>query len=191
MRYGIDIDGVLADFVKGFSQLGEEFKGTKYEWNLNLSEWGLGLTRAQEQKGWEKVAADPYFWTGLDVLNRFPQELLSPTDVVYFITKRKETPGRNTAQEAAKWLLQEQDIMFPTVLAIPNKGEVCRALKVDAFIDDKPENCWDVRMESLDTKVFLMEQPWNQWERVHAKEFVITPLERVKTLEEFFERSNG
>lgn len=180
MRYGIDIDGVLANFVQGFASLGEEFQGTHYEWNLDLSSWGLGLTREQEQAGWRKVTADPNFWLNLDVLNRFPQELLKPMDVVYFITKRKETPGRSTAQDAARWLRNKQNIELPTVLALDNKGETCRALKVDAFIDDKPENCWDVMKESPNTKVFLMDQPWNQWD---------TKVPRVKTLEEFFEQT--
>ena len=176
MRYGIDIDGVLADFVKGFASLND---GT---WQLDLSSWGLGLTREQELDGWKKVTEDADFWLDLDVLNRFPQERLAPMDVVYFITKRKETPGRSTAQEAAKWLYKKQGIAFPTVLALDNKGETCRALKVDAFIDDKPENCWDVMSQSPTTRVFLMDQPWNQWD---------TKVTRVKSLEEFFDRAQG
>ena len=165
---------MLADFVKGFASLSD---GT---WSLDLSSWGLGLTREQELQGWAKVTADPTFWIGLAVLNRFPQELLKPSDVVYFITKRKEIPGRSTAQEAAQWLHEKQNIQYPTVLALANKGEVCKALAVDAFIDDKPENCWDVMENSPITQVFLMDQPWNRWD---------TKVQRVQTLEEFFERS--
>lgn len=182
MRYGIDIDGVLADFVKGFASLGETFKGTHREWKLNLDSWGLGLTRAQEQEGWKLVTANPTFWLDLEVLNRFPQERLAPMDVVYFITKRKETPGRSTAQDAAKWLRDKQGVELPTVLALNNKGETCRTLAVNAFIDDKPENCWDVMEKSPTTLTCLMDQPWNQWD---------TKIPRVYTLEEFFDRAQG
>lgn len=182
MIYGVDIDGVLANFVKGFAALGEEFKGTHYEWDLDLSSWGLGLTKPQELAGWAKVTADPGFWLNLEVLNRFPQERLGPEDVVYFITKRKKTPGRSTAQDAARWLREKQGIELPTVLALDNKGETCRALKVDIFVDDKPENCWDVMQESPKTHVVLMDQPWNQWD---------TKVPRVYTLEEFFDRAQG
>lgn len=177
MRYGIDVDGVLADFVGGFGEL-----ASTLGYAINPDSWGLGLSREQEQDVWKLVEANHDFWTGLDVLNQFPHELVKLTDVVYFITKRKQTPGRSTDTETATWLNKVQAVQLPTVLAIPNKGEVCRALKVDAFIDDKPENCWDVMDESPKTKVFLMNQPWNQWD---------TRVTRVKSLEEFFERSNG
>jgi len=177
LRYGIDVDGVLADFVGGFSTQIAEFGYT-----INPDSWGLGLTKEQEQTGWNMVTVNLNFWTGLDVLNQFPHERVKLTDVVYFITKRKQTPGRSTDRETALWLRDKQGIELPTVLAIPNKGEVCRALKVEAFIDDKPENCWDVMDESPATKVFLMNQPWNQWD---------TRVTRVHTLEEFFDRAQG
>lgn len=178
MTYGIDIDGVLADFVRGFGDLARTLG---YE--IVPNNWGLGLTREQEQAVWKLVEEKNDFWLTLPVLNYFPQDMLKVDDVVYFITKRKPTPGRSTSNDTANWIgftLDWND--FPTVLAIPNKGEVCRALKVDAFIDDKPENCWDVMDKSPATKVFLMDQPWNQWD---------TRVSRVKSLEEFIERSNG
>ena len=173
MRYGIDVDGVLADFVGGFTKLANSLG-----YSVNPDSWGLGLSREQEQACWKLVEADPNFWTGLDALNQFPK--VQDTDVVYFITKRKQTPGRSTDRETGTWLRDKQGLELPTVLAIPNKGEVCRALKVDAFIDDKPENCWDVLDNSATTKVFLLDQPWNQWD---------TRVTRIHSLEEFFERS--
>lgn len=174
MKIGFDIDGVLADFVSGFAALVPEYK-------IDKSSWGLGLTKTQENVGWRRVDANPEFWYNLDVLNALP--VIGSQHEVFFITKRRHTPGQlPTSTSAANWLHDKQGVTFPTVLALSNKGEACRAIKIDSFIDDKPENCWDVLDNSPNTKVFLLDQPWNKWD---------TRVRRVRTLDQYLEEVLG
>jgi hypothetical protein len=42
-----------------------------------------------------------------------------------------------------------------------NKGPLAEALKLDYFLDDKPENCEDVNDCAPGCRVFLREWPWN------------------------------
>ena len=68
------------------------------------------------------------------------------------------------------------------VIVTKNKGEVCRALELDAFIDDKPSNCEDVVNEVIrPIKVFLHDASHNQG-------FIGRDIRRVKDLSEFFQR---
>jgi uncharacterized HAD superfamily protein len=70
-----------------------------------------------------------------------------------------------------------------TVLISSEKGLCARALNLDYYIDDKWENCVDVGMES-NTKVYLLDRPWNQSEYNVIGGFVDY---RVNTVGEFWE----
>lgn len=174
LKIGFDIDGVLADFVSGFAALLPEYE-------IDSFSWGLGLTKEQERVGWKRVDASPSFWYDLAILNSLPA--IDPQHEVFFITKRRHTPGQEpTSISAARWLHDKLGVSLPTVLALSNKGEVCRAIGIDTFIDDKPENCWDVQDESPNTETFLFDQPWNRHD---------TRVLRVKTLDEYLEKVIG
>lgn len=169
MKLGIDIDGVLADFVQGFTK-----KVATLGYKVDASSWGLGLTDSQQNEGWKLIDQDPDFWYDLAVIE-WPR--WHHADVVYYITKRRVPPGRPVEHDAAAWLCKHIDER-PFVISTGRKGDVCNALEIDAFIDDKPENCQDVIDKSPRTQVFLRNQPWNQDSKI----------QRVNSVGEFLEQ---
>jgi len=161
---GIDIDGVLADFVTSFCIKVEQVTGkvigkVPHRWSWYLDE---GVTEVEADKVWKEIAAYPHFWYGLGPYPGARQvvEALNHVDGVhdiYFMTTRP--PGAKYWTE--QWL---QDLGFhnPTVLITARKGLACQALGVEVFIDDKPENALEVyRALPPTARVYMLSQPWN------------------------------
>jgi uncharacterized HAD superfamily protein len=180
LRIGIDVDGVLANFVGSFGRAAQKQFGIQ----INDSTWGLGMTEHEQKQVWAYTDTIPNWW---DTLTPYTDALnlrlkLKPDDVVYFITTRRSSKYATVERQTATWLKKALSISMPFVVSASNKGEVCKALKLQAFVDDKPENCQDIADYS-DTKVYLLDRPWNQ----EAK------FDRVKNVGEFIDtiRQNG
>ncbi len=111
------------------------------------------------------------FWATLDPLPGAREVLAGLArqrdagDDIYFLTAR---PGRY-AKQFTEWWLEGQGYDCPTVLISRDKGSVCQGLKVEFFIDDKPENCREVKAYCPRTEVFLLDRP-------HNRSFVVTPF---------------
>lgn len=194
MRIGFDVDGVLARFNEAFEErlilvTGEDrlrgYPGDKYLcWNWPEAH---GYSEKQISATWDSVKQDPYFWQRLSPYldaHRVVQELdwrqHNLFDEVYYVTAR---PGIRVRFQTEAWLegLSASYSGRKTVLISSQKGLVARALELDAYIDDKWENCLDViaattpvgginyPSHSFDggiiraprTKVFLVNRPWN------------------------------
>lgn len=161
---GIDIDGVLADFVTALNDLafrvtGKHLQNPPLTWNYQREPGGL--TPEEESKLWGMVQSSG-FWQRIRPLASMVEfgrlrklEFYHP---LYFITTRG---GDYAKWETEEWL-RGQDFHNPTVLISPNKGPVARGLGLTHFLDDKPENCLDVWKESPETKVYLLDATYNQ-----------------------------
>lgn len=186
MRIGLDLDGVLADFNTAFISL------IKQQLDITLPPpddtyphvWAYhregGVTKEQDTVLWEKIR-NTDFWNRLMpypetvTLLRYTNMMRWGGDGIYFITTR---PGQNAKYHTEQWL-DRWGAQQPTVLIAGDeaaKGQLAQGLKLDAFIDDKPENCFEVSKATRKTEAlginadvfsypcqtFLLDRPYNR-----------------------------
>lgn len=204
MIYGVDIDGVLADFNSGFISLIKEMTGKELPkvsstypavWNYHRED-SLGVnkvTNKEETAVWERIKAGG-FWRSLDI-TKDGRDALSWLNMmryeghqIYFITSR---PGVYAKYLTEDWLSQ-YGYRNPTVLVVQSdraKGQLAAGLGFDVFIDDKPNNCLEVAVFSK-AAVFLVNQPYNQGD-VFKNMSGADDIVRVDSALEALERSIG
>lgn len=164
MKIGIDVDGVLADFVEGFRPLarrvtGKPCEGDQKLWDFN--DWGL--TEEDISTCWNHLKNTANFWMDL---NPYPDAYLvtplSKDHTLYFITTRVPTKGSSVEYQTAAWIYTYFGILYPTVIVTKHKGRVARALELDAFIDDKKENLYNIAYRSPSTKLYIRSHSYNE-----------------------------
>ena len=185
MLIGIDVDGVIANFTDAAREVCKKLYGKPADY-LKQTEWDfqcLGITAEEETKMWWEIDATPNWWLSL---KRLPHteylELLSDTCDLLFITKRRYSTVYSIAQQTQRWLATHTKVQNPSVIVTKDKGKLCRLLKVDYFIDDKFENCVDVKKKSPNTKVFVKEELYNK------RQALAFGLPTVVTFNEFARR---
>ena len=163
---GCDLDGVLFNFSKSFNDAANRRYGrpdvsTKWaDWNGS----NLGLTKEEFKQTWCDIAATVNFWETVTVMPHVNRELVWTLDdahTVYFPTARAHTSGRPVGKQTARAIHANFDIPYPAVFVSNEKGPMAQALQYDYFIDDKPENCIDVKKALPNCKVFLVSLPHN------------------------------
>ncbi len=162
-----DIDGVLADFILGYTKLGMKMGFLNHAWStLSQREWDMPeIPKMQQSAIWEKIKQDSWFWTELEPLqdkNTFEEinDLECLGSAVYFVTSR---PGVNVKNQTELWL-KERGILRPTVLISSLKGQIASGLKATHLIDDKAGNCVYVAYESPRTQVYLLDREYNRFD---------------------------
>ena len=192
-RLGIDIDGVLANFVDPFCDfyartVGRDlFPPRPYEppcWEFPRH---CGYTLDEDRKAWTAVAADEYFWERLLMYPSagWPYQRLMEWSIlgahdVYFMTNRK---GLHVKQQTERWLrCRYNGRAVPTVLITDNKPYAAIALHLDALIDDYHQNTQEMALAVPTCHTYLLNRSWN------AQEHAGIDVVRVDTLEEMFRR---
>jgi uncharacterized HAD superfamily protein len=175
VKIGIDLDGVLVNFNNDYARLITELN-PDISFPVNDPNWppcwhyerAAGLTKAQESEVWRIITAPTsLFWQHLP---EYPetreaclllQEMRLQGHELYFITSR---PGRTAKVQTERWLMSK-GLISPTVLVVSQmslKAPLEEGLELDAFIDDKPENCDDAVKARPEAAVFMPDRPYNR-----------------------------
>jgi len=111
------------------------------------------LTRRQQRDLWEAVRTTENFWESLQetepgIVARLATLARERRWEVIFITQRPSSAGETTQMQTQRWLAAH-GFDQPSVYVIRGtRGKVADALSLDVVVDDRPENCLDVKLES-------------------------------------------
>lgn len=111
------------------------------------------LTRHQQHEIRETVRSTRNFWESLPETEPGAVARLATLAVerqweVIFITQRPSSGGDMTQIQTQRWLVAH-GFDLPSVFVIKgSRGKVAAALSLDIVVDDRPENCLDVKLES-------------------------------------------
>lgn len=170
MRIGFDIDGVLAAFIPAYERMFVLETGRNTfppigpdsvpEWNWPTR---YGYTSEETRAVWARINSNSAFWKTLEPTPDFDaffdwQVWQTPDVEMYFVTSR---PGTCPKDQTEQWFLRHLGTV-PTVLISDEKGMVCRALKLDYYVDDKLENIEDVAVKSPQTFAYLLDRAYNR-----------------------------
>lgn len=196
--YGIDVDGVLANFIHSFCELLiSQTREDRFPTNWQLDPgfpctWHFpqhhGYSNEQVHKAWEALCADRQFWNLLHPHAKAlgDLQLIPEGEAVYFITARSGRTALHQTQTWLKWHIPQFLRRHQcSVLITTNKGAAARALKLDFYIDDYHSNVNDVVSNSPNTLTFLLNKPYN------VREFVDSRVIRVDRVQEALARFRG
>jgi hypothetical protein len=174
LRLGFDMDGVVADLNAALArEAGRLFPGTERAVHATaqavappapsaetpdadapaLTPPALALTPRQERELWAAVKAIPNFWETLDetepgIVARLAATARERRWEVMFLTSRPSTAGDIVQVQSQRWL-RRLGFEFPALYVVStSRGRIAHALELDVVVDDRPENCLDIAMDS-------------------------------------------
>jgi uncharacterized HAD superfamily protein len=184
LRVGFDLDGTVADMYSALRReaiklFGEEVlhtaptasapqdakqeqtpqpKAEDDQTTLAIQE--LRLTSRQQNQLWDHVKQIENFWSTLPelepgIISRIARSARERRWEVIFLTTRPSTKGDLVQLQSQQWL-DAHGFHYPSVFVVQrSRGKIADALHLDAFVDDRPENCLDIAVESK-AKVILV-----------------------------------
>lgn len=190
----LDVDGVISDFIWGFTRLGAKYGGLPSS-TMEQVEWDSfpGLLPSHEQLIWDEISQSNYFWQSLPLLlnpleTQGIRALYRAECQVYFVTNRL---GHNVRQQTEAWLLNRLELPSwanPTVIMARSKGEVAKAIMADFSIDDKAENAWCIgwlttpqNSKTPDCRSYILDRKYNQYDHKIGS----SKIRRVPTVQAF------
>ena len=120
----------------------------------------LHLTSRQQSQLWDHVKQIENFWTTLPelepgIISRIAKAASDRRWEIMFLTTRPSTKGELVQLQSQRWL-EAHGFQYPSVFVVQrSRGKIADALHLDAFVDDRPENCLDIAVESK-AKVILV-----------------------------------
>jgi uncharacterized HAD superfamily protein len=185
-KYGIDLDGVVFDFVSAFMAFinKKENKSlaysdiTDYYWHncidwLDKDMWNKHFNVFGHSGGYARL---PFYDGAKEGLTTLVDD---PDTEVHIITQRPDYSELDTLWAVGlNFNISKHNITLSKACSLGgSKAWDVIGLGVDVFLDDANHNVFDVA-ENTDAKVYLMDQPYNQgW--THPK------ITRVKDWNEF------
>jgi hypothetical protein len=118
------------------------------------------LSIGQQRRLWRHVLETENFWETLNetesgMIARLAVVALERRWEVIFITQRPSSAGDTCQVQSQRWLARH-GFVFPSVFVIRgSRGKVASALDLDVVVDDRPDNCLDVVLDSR-ARAFLV-----------------------------------
>jgi hypothetical protein len=174
LRLGFDMDGVIADLnaalVREARRLFPAFDPSQTAAPgpaggvptadpavavdpAEVTPSSLRLTSRQERQLWDAVREIENFWETLSETEAGIVQRLAATSAarrweVMFLTSRPRTAGDIVQVQSQRWL-QRLGFPLPSLYVVStSRGRIANALELDVVVDDRPENCLDVAIES-------------------------------------------
>jgi hypothetical protein len=112
-----------------------------------------GLSSRQQRDLWRAVCARENFWETLDEIE--PGALAQLFAVatkrrweIIFLTSRPESAGDTAQLQSHRWLAAH-GFPAPSIFVVHgSRGKIAAALALDVLVDDRPENCLDISIDS-------------------------------------------
>jgi hypothetical protein len=127
----------------------------------------LGMTSRQQSRLWRHVESLENFWQGLaelepGVITRLASVATERRWEVIFLTKRPETVGATAQVQSQRWL-ESRGFPLPSVFVVQgSRGRIAAALGLDIVVDDRPENCLDVVVDSKARAILVWREDESQ-----------------------------
>lgn len=180
MRIGVDLDGVCADFMLGFSEISSKIFGTHTVTDREqVTHWDLqevfGISEEQIHVVWNEINSSNNFWRTLKPWDRKSFNYFKNAfngEEVYFITARIR--GKNIYKQTVSWL-DSVGWINPQVIITVDKVPIIQYLGLDYFVDDRLETCHDISA-TTNCKAIIYDYPHNRINKT---------LTRVSNLREY------
>jgi hypothetical protein len=120
----------------------------------------IEMTDRQQRRLWRHVESIDGFWETLQEIEpgmvaRLATVASERRWELMFLTKRPESMGATAQVQTQRWL-QAHGFTLPSVFVVQgSRGRVADAFNLDFVIDDRPENCLDVVLDST-TRALLV-----------------------------------
>ena len=176
MRIAFDLDGVLADLHGAFAATAHKLYPELDSAAIGSPEVGssppdedaatapkpsvpiartsdVPLTSRQTEAVWRALGDVTDFWESLQeiepgMIRRLAELAEERRWEMLFITSRPKSAGRTVQRQSQRWL-QQHGFQMPSVYVVHgSRGQIAKALQIDVVVDDRPENCLDVVLES-------------------------------------------
>jgi uncharacterized HAD superfamily protein len=172
LRIGIDLDGVLADMNAALDQHADQLFGPApsapdpardVDAQASVAPEAVSgktplrlrrrLTERQQRRLWRRIRGIDGFWERLEetepgVVARLSALATERRWEIIFLTKRPTTAGATSQIQSQRWLASK-GFPLPSVFVVTgSRGLIATALALDIVVDDRPENCVDVAIDS-------------------------------------------
>jgi len=125
------------------------------------------MSSRQQRRLWKHIETVDNFWEGLaelepGVIGRLASIAAERRWEIIFLTRRPESAGATAQMQTQRWL-QSKGFTLPSVFVVhESRGRIAAALDLDVVIDDRPENCLDVVVDSKARALLVWREDPNQ-----------------------------
>src|SRR6478672_13928727 len=172
MRIAFDLDGVLADLHQPFVQAAVRLFPELDASSIGAPDVGasppdeeaprkltpqqaarVALSNRQADAVWKHLGAIENVGEGLSEIE--PGAIAKLAGLAdergwegIFITSRPKSIGRTVQRQSQRWI-QHLGFPMPSLFVVHgSRGRIAEALRLDVVVDDRPENCLDVVLDS-------------------------------------------
>jgi hypothetical protein len=144
LRIAVDLDGVLADMAGELARQAGVLFGETGERHLNSRE---------QRRLWRHAETIENFWETLPehepgAVKRLATLASERRWEIIFLTTRPAAAGATSQVQTQRWLVSK-GFPLPSVYVVQgSRGRIASALDLDFVVDDRPDNCLDVVVDS-------------------------------------------